>query len=394
VSLTDGAGGSRHSIFYDAWGNERERIGASVNNFTFTGHEKDDETGLIYAKARFYDAEVGRFLSQDGLLGTVGAPPSLHRYVYTVSNPTRFIDPRGREPITIGTLALLGLLGAEIGFFTDYTAQAVETSGFLREDFNAKRSALVTAGGGVSGVFGGVLAFFGFGTAAATTSAIALDSSLDTGVEAMLVEEGEDFDAGLTFAKNVGLNTAFAGLGAAGGKLFDAARSFFRGGDEITEDLAKGSGNVLEETHKPGAVDETADDVSDGIVRSNEADDAGPGTPRSPLGDEVGESFPDPDSTTYRNGLRPDTPVIDHVEARALGGDPVDPRNLHKKAWSENARKGWHEGEYLKLKKEYMSKGMSEQHAEWALEDYKRWIMTDVHATPVDPAELDKLRSP
>ena len=34
---------------------------ASANNFTFTGHEKDEETGLIYAKARFYDPDMVDF---------------------------------------------------------------------------------------------------------------------------------------------------------------------------------------------------------------------------------------------------------------------------------------------------------------------------------------------
>jgi RHS repeat-associated protein len=97
VGLTDAAGGARQSIFYDAWGNERERIGASENNFTFTGHEKDDETGLIYAKARFYDAEVGRFLSQDSFLGEANEPPTLHRYFYGRENPLRFVDPTGNQ---------------------------------------------------------------------------------------------------------------------------------------------------------------------------------------------------------------------------------------------------------------------------------------------------------
>jgi RHS repeat-associated protein len=95
VSLTDATGGSRQSIFYDAWGNERDRIGASANNFTFTGHELDEETGLIYAKARFYDADIGRFLSQDTFLGNENEPPSLHRYFYANANPTRFMDPTG-----------------------------------------------------------------------------------------------------------------------------------------------------------------------------------------------------------------------------------------------------------------------------------------------------------
>ncbi len=95
VNLTDGSGSARQSILYDAWGNERERVGVSANKFTFTGHEKDEETGLIYAKARFYDADIGRFLNQDTYLGDVGTPPSLHRYTYTHANPLRFIDPQG-----------------------------------------------------------------------------------------------------------------------------------------------------------------------------------------------------------------------------------------------------------------------------------------------------------
>jgi RHS repeat-associated protein len=99
VSLTDGTGGSRQSIFYDAWGNERDRVGVSANNYTFTGHELDVETGLIYAKARFYDAEVGRFFHQDTELGETNVPPSLHRYTYAFQNPLRFIDPNGRQSL-------------------------------------------------------------------------------------------------------------------------------------------------------------------------------------------------------------------------------------------------------------------------------------------------------
>jgi RHS repeat-associated protein len=97
VGLTDAAGSARQSIFYDAWGNERDRIGSSANNFTFTGHELDEETGLIYAKARFYDAEVGRFLSQDSFLGNVNEPPSLHRYFYAHENPLSFVDRTGNQ---------------------------------------------------------------------------------------------------------------------------------------------------------------------------------------------------------------------------------------------------------------------------------------------------------
>ena len=101
VNLTQPNGSARQSIFYDAWGIERDRIGTSANKFTFTGHEKDEETGLIYAKARFYDPGVGRFLSQDTLLGDVNDPPSLHRYAYARANPALFVDPSGDLPIII-----------------------------------------------------------------------------------------------------------------------------------------------------------------------------------------------------------------------------------------------------------------------------------------------------
>jgi RHS repeat-associated protein len=102
VGLTDSAGGSRQSIFYDAWGNERDRIGSSANNFTFTGHELDEETGLIYAKARFYDPEIGRFLTQDSVVGDASTAPSLHRYVYSWNRPTFFFDADGHEVLPVG----------------------------------------------------------------------------------------------------------------------------------------------------------------------------------------------------------------------------------------------------------------------------------------------------
>ena len=44
--------------------------------------------------------------------------------------------------------------------------------------------------------------------------------------------------------------------------------------------------------------------------------------------------------------------------------------------------------------KELMEKGLTREQAEWVLEDYLRWIETDIHATPVDPNVLDKIPSP
>ncbi len=100
VDLTHEDGSVQARYQYDAWGNERARSGDSFNRFTFTGYEEDTESGLFYAKARFYDPEVGRFLNHDPLEGEALTPPSLHRYLYAFGNPTFYVDPDGRESVT------------------------------------------------------------------------------------------------------------------------------------------------------------------------------------------------------------------------------------------------------------------------------------------------------
>lgn len=68
---------------------------ASANRFLFTGHYYDTETGLYYAKARYYDPALGRFITQDTYFGEIDDPPSLHRFTYANDNPTRYVDPTG-----------------------------------------------------------------------------------------------------------------------------------------------------------------------------------------------------------------------------------------------------------------------------------------------------------
>ena len=56
----------------------------------------------FYAKARFYDPEVGRFLTEDPAEPDLTTPPSLHKYLYAYGNPTvwggslgqNVVDPR------------------------------------------------------------------------------------------------------------------------------------------------------------------------------------------------------------------------------------------------------------------------------------------------------------
>src|SRR5581483_6596569 len=94
VALTAADGSTRARYRLDAWGNTRSEAGSSWNRFSFTGYEKD-ESGLLYAKARFYDPELGRFDSEDPVDGLFANPPSLHKYLYAFDDPTVYTDPNG-----------------------------------------------------------------------------------------------------------------------------------------------------------------------------------------------------------------------------------------------------------------------------------------------------------
>ena len=63
------------------------------DGFTFTGHQYDRATGLVYARARYYDPALGRFLSQD-------PEPASNPYVYALDAPLELTDPTGRVATT------------------------------------------------------------------------------------------------------------------------------------------------------------------------------------------------------------------------------------------------------------------------------------------------------
>jgi RHS repeat-associated protein len=63
--------------------------------YGYTGEQWDASAGLVYLRARYYDAGTGRFISKDPLSGFVTKPQSLNRWVYVQNNPVNRRDPTG-----------------------------------------------------------------------------------------------------------------------------------------------------------------------------------------------------------------------------------------------------------------------------------------------------------
>jgi RHS repeat-associated protein len=83
-------------------GNRTSQQGYSVNDNVrqkFTQYERDTETGLDYAQARYYGSSLGRFTTVDPLMASAKTPlpQSWNRYIYCYNNPLRFIDPDGMD---------------------------------------------------------------------------------------------------------------------------------------------------------------------------------------------------------------------------------------------------------------------------------------------------------
>ncbi|GEM_PF-1047524 len=97
-TITDDAGKQVELIEYTPYGEiSRHDIDPDTRErrHKFTGQEQDKETGLYYYGARYYDPEIGRFISPDSVIQDPSDPQSFNRYAYCRNNPVNLIDPTG-----------------------------------------------------------------------------------------------------------------------------------------------------------------------------------------------------------------------------------------------------------------------------------------------------------
>jgi RHS repeat-associated protein len=108
VAITDTSQTVVQDYQYNSFGHLKDQKNRIKQPYRFTGREWDKETGLYFYRARYYDAEAGRFISRDPSLYLSGSseipyllpsllktPRELNPYIYTINNPQTLKDPDG-----------------------------------------------------------------------------------------------------------------------------------------------------------------------------------------------------------------------------------------------------------------------------------------------------------
>jgi RHS repeat-associated protein len=125
----------------------------------FTGHEMLDAVSLVHMNGRVYDPTLGRFLSADTVIQSLGSSQSINPFAYAWNAPLRYIDPTGHS-----------LLGDIIGLIV-----AIIAIYFLQPElFYGEGATLSASTAFISGFAGG---FFG-----ALVSTGSLDAALTAGL--------------------------------------------------------------------------------------------------------------------------------------------------------------------------------------------------------------------
>ena len=92
ADLTTSAGASAVSYNYDAFGNLlAPQVSGDTNRYLFSTKEFDSRSGLGYFGERYYDPEIGRWLTPDPL----GYTDGMNLYAYCHDNPVNCVDPSG-----------------------------------------------------------------------------------------------------------------------------------------------------------------------------------------------------------------------------------------------------------------------------------------------------------
>ena len=209
---------------YDAWGVckiEKDTSGENLgelNPFRYRGYYYDTETKLYYLKTRYYDPEIGRFITIDDV--TYLAPDTingLNLYAYCNNNPVMRVDPEGNSSISMSTIvdAVAALFEIAIGGAFALVGHIVKTAprpnnigiGIFRKNQIADLGKLNTA----ANILGKI------------STAVAVISTVISVIDGIKTGIDSGYSAGRIVSNAITDTVIFGGtallLGAIGGKL-------------------------------------------------------------------------------------------------------------------------------------------------------------------------------
>ncbi|WFC40800.1 RHS repeat-associated core domain-containing protein [Pseudoxanthomonas sp. SE1] len=95
IAVTDAAKAIVETSEYEPYG---QLVNSTLKDGPgYTGHVQDAATGLTYMQQRYYDPQVGLFLSVDPVMAYESPVGMFNRYRYANNNPYRFVDSDGRQ---------------------------------------------------------------------------------------------------------------------------------------------------------------------------------------------------------------------------------------------------------------------------------------------------------
>jgi RHS repeat-associated protein len=111
-TVTNGSETVTGTINFEAFGQTAGTTGSSSSPYMYAGvwgYRTDGDAGLMHVGARYYDAQVGRFITRDTVL-------SEHPYLYCEHGPVNAVDPSGHMGMVLALGGKILLCGTPVGW--------------------------------------------------------------------------------------------------------------------------------------------------------------------------------------------------------------------------------------------------------------------------------------
>lgn len=134
IALKNNSGAVVATYSYDSFGNLLSSTGNTTlgngkllkdeNPIRYASYHFDNETKLYYVKARYYNAELGRFTTRDPIQQD-------NLYIYAENNPVMYIDDTGEFPFLLAAAVFPGISAATLAAAAAISIRVVMVAGAI-----------------------------------------------------------------------------------------------------------------------------------------------------------------------------------------------------------------------------------------------------------------------